>query len=136
MIIRSRKWIWVLLFVSAFGIMSCQSLTKDGYPSRFVKLKAEDFQEKVLSSQGYVLVEISASWWNACKDVAKYVDKTSRKYHLPVYLVSWEEEPAISKKYNTYLGSVLIFRNGRLSARLGNLILAKQLTHVMKQLLD
>lgn len=81
------------------------------------ELKANNFKEKVLDSEGIVLVDFSATWCGPCKMQAPILEQMSEEVDFPIYGIDIDQSPEIAAKYNVNaVPSLMVFKNGTLKA--------------------
>jgi thioredoxin 1 len=78
-----------------------------------------NFDREVLSSKVPVLVDFYADWCGPCRAFAPILDEFAREFpHVKIVRVNVDENPKLAAKYEIeFIPSLLVFRNGKLSAR-------------------
>jgi len=80
------------------------------------EVTAENFQERVLSSELPVLVDFWADWCPPCKMIAPLVEDIARKHsgRLAVGALDYDAHPDIGPAYDVYgLPTLILFHNGQ-----------------------
>lgn len=118
--------------------MRCASLANITQPK---ELQIKDFQQQVLNRKGFVAVYFTASWCKACHEGYGYVKKTALKNpQLPFYVIDDKfNDEKIAEirggKYNGYLPLFILFKDGHLVARMGNLLALEHLPKIFATLI-
>ena len=79
-------------------------------------ITSQNFEEKVLTSDGLKIVDFWAPWCMPCKMLSPILEKVSEKYpQAEIFKVNVDEEPVLSIQYNiSSIPALLFFKNGEL----------------------
>ncbi len=80
------------------------------------KVTSADFQEKVLGSDGPVLVEFTAEWCPPCKMIAPLVEDIARQYagRLAVGVLDTDANPDVGPSYGVMgIPTLILFVKGQ-----------------------
>ncbi len=80
-----------------------------------------DFQEKVLSSKGVVVVDFWAPWCSPCLILGPILEELTEEFGDKMQLVKLnvDENPQTAAKYGIQgIPTVIVFRDGQISAQL------------------
>ncbi len=80
-----------------------------------------DFQEKVLSSKGVVVVDFWAPWCSPCLILGPILEELAEEFGDKMQLVKLnvDENPQTAAKYGIQgIPTVIVFRDGQISAQL------------------
>lgn len=81
-----------------------------------IKVTAEDFQEKVLSSTTPVVVDFYADWCGPCRTAAPVIEEIAEEYQgkLTVVKVDIDVDSELATKYQVMsIPTVLLFKEGQ-----------------------
>ena len=78
-----------------------------------IQITKEEFEEKVLNSNGKILVDFWASWCGPCRMLAPIMDEISEE-GIMVYKVDVDENHELAKEYGVMsIPCVILFENGK-----------------------
>lgn len=79
-------------------------------------ITSQNFEEKVLSSDGLKIVDFWAPWCMPCKMLSPILEKVAEKFpQAEIFKVNVDEEPVLSIQYNiSSIPALLFFKNGEL----------------------
>ena len=103
---------------------------------RPVKVSGDDFDAVIAGTDVPVLVDFYADWCGPCKIMAPVLDDlaAARAGELLVAKLDTDREPVISRRFGIRgIPTLILFRNGRESARSTGAIGAKQLAELVDQ---
>lgn len=98
---------------------------------KILHLTDDNFETKVLSADGPVLVDFWAEWCGPCKMIAPIVSEVADEYEgkLTVGKLNIEEDPATAPKYGIRgIPTLLLFKGGNVVATKVGAISKAQLT--------
>ena len=90
-----------------------------------------DFDDRVLKSEGPVLVDYWAEWCGPCKMIAPILDKIASEYEgrLTVVKINIDDNPGIPQKYGVRgIPTLMLFKNGEVEATKVGALSQSQLT--------
>ncbi len=96
-----------------------------------IHVSDDTFEEKVLKSDGPVLVDYWAEWCGPCKMIAPILDEVSRDYgdRLTVAKLNIDENPETPPKYGIRgIPTLMLFKNGAVEATKVGALSKSQLT--------
>lgn len=78
------------------------------------ELNIDNFEEKVIRNEGFVLIDFYATWCGPCKMMSPIVDKIKASTdNLSVYKVDVDRQVALTEKFNVMsIPTIIIFENG------------------------
>ena len=90
-----------------------------------------DFDDRVLKSEGPVLVDYWAEWCGPCKMIAPILDKIASEYEgrLTVVKINIDDNPGTPQKYGVRgIPTLMLFKNGEVEATKVGALSQSQLT--------
>ena len=87
--------------------------------NKIVELTDQNFEEKVLNSKSFVLVDFWAEWCNPCKILAPILEDISKEYSNKIIFgkLNIEENPNTAPMYSIRsIPTLLLFHNSEVLA--------------------
>ena len=103
-----------------------------------IDVKRSNFQEKVISADKLVLVDLYATWCAPCKALAPVLEELADKYadKIKVVKVNVDEEESIAAKFGiASIPTVIFFKNGQTAASFVGLRSASEIEKMIEKLL-
>lgn len=92
--------------------------------NKIIELTDQNFQEKVLKTKGFILVDFWAPWCNPCKILGPILEEISKEYKsIIIGKLNIEDNPNTAPIYSIRsIPTLLLFQNGQvLSTKVGAL---------------
>ncbi|ANZ22767.1 thioredoxin [Buchnera aphidicola (Diuraphis noxia)] len=91
--------------------------------NKIIELTDQNFKEKVLTAQGFILVDFWAEWCNPCKILASVLNEISEEYSSKIIIgkLNIEKNPNTAPIYSVRsIPTLLLFHNSEvLSTKVG-----------------
>jgi len=87
--------------------------------NQIIELTDQNFQEKVLNSKEFILVDFWAEWCNPCKMLAPILEEISKEYSNKIIVakLNIEEHPHTAPVYSIRsIPTLLLFHNSEILA--------------------
>lgn len=87
--------------------------------SKIIELTDHNFEQKVLKSKNFILVDFWAQWCNPCKILAPILEEISEEYHNKIIIgkLNIEENPETAPIYSIRsIPTLLLFSNSEVLA--------------------
>lgn len=79
-----------------------------------IKLTADNFNDEVIGSEGYLLVDFWAEWCGPCKVMGPILDEVHDADVVPVAKLNVDEAPALSAMYEIRsIPTLMLFKDGQ-----------------------
>ena len=103
-----------------------------------IEFTAQDFDEKVLSSDLPVLVDFWAEWCGPCHMIAPTLEEVAVEYKdkVTVGKLNVDEHPSIAARYGIRsIPSILLFKQGQVDNQIVGAVPKAQITQILDQAL-
>lgn len=87
--------------------------------NKIIELTDQNFEEKVLKSKGFILVDFWAEWCNPCKILAPILEEIADEYcdRIVIGKINIEKYPKTAPKYSVRgIPTLLLFHNSEVLA--------------------
>ena len=85
-----------------------------------LEIKDNEFDDKIKTTKGKVLVDCYATWCGPCKMLSPIIDELASSYEgCTFYKIDVDEAEEVSTKYNIMsIPTLLLFENGELKKKI------------------
>lgn len=99
------------------------------------EITSENFEAEVLKADKPVLVDFWAAWCGPCRMLSPLVDRFAQEHpQYTVGKINVDEQGDLAQKYNVMtIPTLIVFRNGEVSAKSVGVISGEQLETLMNQ---
>ncbi|MFQ6066667.1 MAG: thioredoxin [bacterium] len=107
--------------------------------SEIKKLKAEDFQEKVLEADKLVVVDFWAKWCNPCLRMEPIIEELSKEFKdkVEIYKLNVDENASKAAEYGIRgIPAYFFFKNGEVVDRVIGITSKKELVRRLVKLIS